>query len=57
MFIIKIYCFITLTISVFAPMGLLYGNEKSLKVIAYLYAMSLWFISFSILLIIKEMGY
>ena len=57
MIIVKIYCSIVLSISVFASIGLLYGNEKLLKVVSYLCVMSLWFLSFSILMIIKELGY
>ena len=57
MIIVKIYCSIVLSISVFASIGLLCGNEKLLKVVSYLCVMSLWFLSFSILMIIKELGY
>ena len=50
MTLIKIYMFIILILCPF----LNWYNEKWFK---YVIQISLWFISFSILLIIKEMGY
>lgn len=53
MTLIKIYMFIVLFHSMFYPF-LNWYNEKWFK---YVIQIFLWFISFSILWIIKEMGY